>query len=338
MNIHFALILTRDCNMRCSYCPFMKEPKTMSVDTMDAVFDLCLRTDAKLQFVNFHGGEPTLEWGLIRRWVDHAEMKTPGRFKYSMCTNGTLLGTPQLEWLRDHAFRLRVSCDGTAGAHTEHRRSAAPAEFPDLDLHSRTVATVREALRLGLDVGVNMVVTPKTVGRLEEGIRTFFGLGVWDVMISPALALLWPRASLVQLAGQLKKVRRFILDSVGHNGRLRWLDDFTRRKGREALYFSGRGGNSTWPLKRMIDYDGNVYADEDLFDPWTHEQLRLGRATELESLADGRSHYTDFFRLMYDSEYFGTAVTRSMRIAQFTLARHHALLARQIDRIAAHAA
>lgn len=325
MRLHLVVILTRDCNMRCSYCPFPKEPKFMEPSTLDSVYDLCERSSVENVVVNFHGGEPALAWDLIKRWLERAGARG-GRYLHSLCSNGTRLTREHLLRIKESGVRLRVSCDGDLTTHVAHRRSADPAKEPDHILHERTLRAIHRALTLGVDMGVNMVVTPATVSRLASNARFFRNLGLRDVMISPALALLWPRPALVELARQFRRVRTDLLSDPDFRTLLPWSRDFTLRKWAEARYFSGAGPGAVWPLKRMVDYDGGVYADEDLFDEWTHAQLRVGHVNDLPSFTAGRECRTDFFNLVYKNHTFGKPVTWGMKRAQQILAQHYAEL------------
>jgi len=98
---HVDLIITEDCNCRCSYC-FVEGKKPRSMDAATAVrsIDFLLDHCGKLKSVNvlFFGGEPLLEFDLIQHIISYCEKKQPETGKkitFSMTTNGTLL-TPEM--------------------------------------------------------------------------------------------------------------------------------------------------------------------------------------------------------------------------------------------------
>lgn len=96
-----ALILqvTQNCNLRCDYCVYsgkyntrVHSSKRMSFEMARQGIDFLLehsyeRKDIEL---GFYGGEPLLEFELIKKCVEYIEQKAPDRkIKYSMTTNAT---------------------------------------------------------------------------------------------------------------------------------------------------------------------------------------------------------------------------------------------------------
>jgi len=70
------LILTAQCNLRCSYCyQNAKGARSMSWDTLQASIDLALQSPSPRVELTFTGGEPLLELELIRRGVAHAQSR-----------------------------------------------------------------------------------------------------------------------------------------------------------------------------------------------------------------------------------------------------------------------
>lgn len=72
------LQVTQQCNFRCSYCPYTIEEgettrnhsnKRMSWEIAKAAIDFYKEhtRDSKILYISFYGGEPLLEWSLIKR-------------------------------------------------------------------------------------------------------------------------------------------------------------------------------------------------------------------------------------------------------------------------------
>jgi sulfatase maturation enzyme AslB (radical SAM superfamily) len=150
------LNVTDRCNFRCDYCPYTRQAtpwrphgeRDMSWETARAAIDDFL---AHCRFVNeepdpqpasgsgsppaiampsaisFYGGEPLLNFRLIRKCVEYArEKKRKGqRLCFSVATNGYLLKGEVAKFLATHGFFVRVSLDGPASVHDQHRRTAA---------------------------------------------------------------------------------------------------------------------------------------------------------------------------------------------------------------------
>ena len=64
-----VLLITHNCQLRCKYCRVRKFPASMSETTLFKAIDLLFtfnRRDLELQFF---GGEPLLEFDLIKKGV-----------------------------------------------------------------------------------------------------------------------------------------------------------------------------------------------------------------------------------------------------------------------------
>jgi len=90
------LILTARCNLKCAYCyQNDKKPRSMSWDTLRGALDLLLRSRSKEVEVLFLGGEPLLEFALIRRAEEYVRgARAPGKaVRYVLITNGRCWAT-----------------------------------------------------------------------------------------------------------------------------------------------------------------------------------------------------------------------------------------------------
>lgn len=129
---NLILQVTQQCNMRCKYCAysgnyFNREHASnrMNYETAKKAIDFYLiRSDkAEKLWLSFYGGEPLLEFELIKNCVayilKHRGDKEVG---FTMTTNGTLLTKEVIEFLVEHKFTLMVSLDGDKESHDINRR------------------------------------------------------------------------------------------------------------------------------------------------------------------------------------------------------------------------
>lgn len=134
-----TFIVTHQCNLRCSYCyETHKGDGKMSLETAQKCVDLLFSEDAKKSelvndtdanglIIEFIGGEPLLEIGLIRATMDYFLDKAIAlnhrwatRYMVNISTNGTLGDDPEVQaFMRDFAGRLSigVTIDGDKQAH-----------------------------------------------------------------------------------------------------------------------------------------------------------------------------------------------------------------------------
>ena len=119
------LSLTHNCQLRCDYCyAGEKLHKPMSKETILKSIEFTLQLPMKKLEFGFFGGEPLMEWELFQ-FATH-EMERQAKKKgialtKSFTTNGVLLDSNKVNWLREHGFYVVVSLDGNELMHNTHR-------------------------------------------------------------------------------------------------------------------------------------------------------------------------------------------------------------------------
>lgn len=147
-----VLIASEACNLRCGYCSYSScypsyrshSGKLMGWQVARKAIDwFYLYNDAprsrsypdrNLNIV-FYGGEPFLNFELIRRAVRYAQRRKRDHYGLvlSVSTNLTFLTEEHLAFLREHDVFITVSLDGPPDEHDRYRR------FPDGRPTSETV-------------------------------------------------------------------------------------------------------------------------------------------------------------------------------------------------------
>ena len=127
-----TLELTQQCNLRCDYCcfgehyPQTRRPSTspMSFETARKAVTAFINHRPKRAGIGFYGGEPLLEFDLLKQIVLFAEEQA-GQFAtsvgFSITTNGTLLTDEKIHFLAQHEFSVLVSLDGDKKSHDRYR-------------------------------------------------------------------------------------------------------------------------------------------------------------------------------------------------------------------------
>lgn len=165
------LQVTQNCNLRCSYCPYTENAgderlhsnKRMSEETAKKAVDFLHRNsiDSEVVVIGFYGGEPFIEFQLIKTTIEYAKRKLEGKeVLFSITTNATLLSDEILEYLNDNNVSLLISLDGPEKINDANRVFAANKEG--------TYRTVVEALKkilvkytsLKEKTSINMVMDP----------------------------------------------------------------------------------------------------------------------------------------------------------------------------------
>ncbi|WP_027183711.1 Cys-rich peptide radical SAM maturase CcpM [Desulfovibrio inopinatus] len=130
-----TLQVTQQCNLRCHYCVYSgsyegreHSSKRMSLETALAGVDFlhAHSTGMNMVGIGFYGGEPLLEFSLIKSVVNYAKKKNEGKnVHFHMTTNATLFNDEIFDFLQENEFTLLVSLDGPKEIHDKNRIFAA---------------------------------------------------------------------------------------------------------------------------------------------------------------------------------------------------------------------
>ncbi|MBU4176552.1 MAG: radical SAM protein [Desulfurivibrionaceae bacterium] len=171
IEFNLTFLVTEDCNLRCIYCfEPNKRPKKMSFDVARQAIDTYLdREDGPPTVsIDFCGGEPLLEFDLIKNVFEYCHSRTwKKRYRMSLGTNGTVLTETMKEWfLRHPCFQLSLSLDGTKEVHDHNRSNSYDRVIRHVDFFRRYDQTVK------------MTISPFTIPRLADSIVHIHELGL----------------------------------------------------------------------------------------------------------------------------------------------------------------
>ncbi|MBM3307571.1 MAG: radical SAM protein [Candidatus Eisenbacteria bacterium] len=179
------VVLTARCNLRCAYCyQTARRPGRMSWRTLRTVVDvLCSSSAAEVELA-FLGGEPLLEFELLRRAVLRAKERfgEGRRVRASVQTNGTLITERIAEFLAAEDVETQLSFDGVRRA----QRGRQPGTFDVLDrlldrLRKRRPDFLRDR------VAVSLTLTPTNVRDLAASLAYFADKDARRVVVTPLI-------------------------------------------------------------------------------------------------------------------------------------------------------
>ena len=293
-----ALCLTHNCNLRCKYC--YAGPKTrssMSFDTGRRAMDFLASASNGSCTITFFGGEPLLEFELIRRLVEYGEDRYGRKLSYRMSTNGTLLRRSTLDYCRRHDIYFVLSIDGNQQQHDANRRFAAGAGSYDsivrrldavLDFNPYTMAV--------------SVLTPETAGMVASGVEHLFRTGFRYVLQTLDYSAQWENRDIKTLEKQYAALARYYYDAL-RSGKKIYYSPFDERIKTWAKKPYGKGdlcdlahtqiaiapSGRIYPCVQFIGGDGDedqAQAIGNVFDGF--DQVRRRRFIE-ENYADKES-------------------------------------------------
>lgn len=228
------LIITRRCNLRCSYCEVFKSNNDMDLTTLERSVSLIssLATNKKYKPVislTFFGGEPLLRFDLIKKAV--LKLKKFDNIHFFIFTNGTLLDKIDLNFILKHRIKLFISIDGDYETQIVYRKDITRK------FYNYFINKILSKLKsMGIDYCAEMTISPLTAKDLSKNFFYLVNLGFKEINIVPTISTLtkndcfssfrWDKNSLLKFEIELTKVNEMFCKFLksGKNIKLRNLE------------------------------------------------------------------------------------------------------------------
>ncbi|MGN1090141.1 MAG: thioether cross-link-forming SCIFF peptide maturase [Huintestinicola sp.] len=117
-----CLLVTMDCNLRCEYCfasqgDYAMGRKIMSFETGKKALDFLLENSGNRENleVDFFGGEPLMNWDVVKKLVEYGRSKETEykkKFRFTITTNGLLLDEEKMDFINKEMSNVVMSIDG----------------------------------------------------------------------------------------------------------------------------------------------------------------------------------------------------------------------------------
>lgn len=117
-----CLHVAHDCNLRCGYCfastgDFGETRGLMSFETGKKAIDFLIeKSEDRVELeVDFFGGEPLMNFDVVKQIVEYARQKEKEfgkKFKFTITTNGILLDDEKIDYINREMYNVVLSIDG----------------------------------------------------------------------------------------------------------------------------------------------------------------------------------------------------------------------------------
>lgn len=179
--LHLTFITTTDCNLACDYCyaESKRQKLYLSPKVASSIIDSLLGNHFNGHlFVQFFGGEPTLNMPAIEAIVNKIKQKTNDVFFY-VTTNG-IFDNNVLQYLIDENIRAYLSIDGIESDHNIHRKTIDGKGSYLIALNNLT-----RIIESGLACKVRSTITPANITNMISFAEEMFKLGVKLIHFTP---------------------------------------------------------------------------------------------------------------------------------------------------------
>jgi len=134
-----CLNVTTGCNLRCSYCFASAgnvKHEDMTFDVGKKAIDFLVENsgDRINLEVDFFGGEPTINFGLVKEVVEYSksiEKKQNKNFRFTITTNAYHLTDEMIDYFNAEMKNVVISMDGRKEVHDSIRRTAGGSDSYD---------------------------------------------------------------------------------------------------------------------------------------------------------------------------------------------------------------
>lgn len=182
-------VVTTACNMRCVYCQANNGIATpslfMSKEMAERSVDIALQSPARYLSFEFQGGEPLLNFEIIKHIVAYTEEhKGTHEISYNVVTNLTLITDEILDFFCEYHFGISTSLDGPAFVHNQNRPFQNGEKTFD-----KVVASINKIRKRGLRVGAIQTTTRTALPYPREIVRAYHDLGFESIFLRPLTPL-----------------------------------------------------------------------------------------------------------------------------------------------------
>lgn len=146
--------VAHDCNLRCGYCfadegSYHSGKSLMTFEVGKQAIDFLIKNSGSRRNleVDFFGGEPTLNFDVVKRIVAYARQKevlADKHFRFTITTNGLLLDDEMISYISENMDNVVLSLDGRRDINDKMRkRPGGQGSYDSIVPKFRKLAEVR---------------------------------------------------------------------------------------------------------------------------------------------------------------------------------------------------
>ncbi|HNW44831.1 MAG TPA: His-Xaa-Ser system radical SAM maturase HxsB [Elusimicrobiales bacterium] len=188
------LVTTLRCNHKCVYCQAGAVKKAssgteMSWPTARRCVDFAFQTTAPELTLEFQGGEPLLNWEVVKKTAVYARKKeesTGKALKLALVSNFSLMTEEKAAFLLENEVSLCTSLDGPADLHNLNRNYLGGNSHAKTRKWLNYFTAKNKKQPAGYRVfkpSALLTVTRASLGRHKEIIDEYVGLGLEDIFV-----------------------------------------------------------------------------------------------------------------------------------------------------------
>lgn len=298
------LVVTLRCNETCIYCHAsranMDEVETdMSKETAEKAVDLILASTNSFVTIEFQGGEPLVNFEVVKHAIEYALKKNADvgkRLEFTIVSNMALMTEEKLDFLLEHKVQLCTSIDGPEKLHNSQRKLATLDAFQKARYW---IQRINERYgEMGLDktlyhVEALLTLTKASLAQHKEIIDTYVELGCKTIFLRPVdpfgfaertrLKIEYPRSEYLEF---YRRAVDYILELNAQGVEIleRYAAIFLTKilQGTDPNFLDLRSPAGPGLGALAYNYDGNIYTCDEgrMLAAMGDDALRLGHVSD----------------------------------------------------------
>lgn len=221
------LALTTACLLRCRYCFVKKTNKMMEKEIAKKAIRLLLKSPGKNKKLLIYGGEPLLNFPLLKKIIPQAQKLAQTLRKnliISLATNGLLVNQAILKFFKQSNLKICISIDGKPSSHNQNR--IFENGRGSFELIKKNLPLVLSNLA-EKNVSAIMIVLPKLVAKMYNNFLYLTKIGFKNIEIESVIQpgppffynpeIYWKPAQKTIFQKNLKKIVKYIVERIPAN-------------------------------------------------------------------------------------------------------------------------
>ncbi len=205
--VNISLFLTQTCNFNCIYCYGKRGEYGMRshMDRKTAFQAIDWLIENSRQFkkiqIGFFGGEPFLNFSLLKKVVEYAEEKVRIAKKgvvFYVNTNGSLLDMETIAFAKEHKIKVKVSFDGPKAVQDAQRPLSNGRGSHDI-----VIPNIKKLLKILPESDVHAVLFPPINPKLVKDY--LLKIGFSEISMLPASASFFSGTQMKRLKHRVTK-------------------------------------------------------------------------------------------------------------------------------------
>ena len=178
------IIPNNNCNLMCKYCFIGKlnnsNPIKMSIETMknaiDKFADHLKQIDMQIGEVVFYGGEPLINFNLIKECIIYSKNKNYN-LKFSIVSNATLINDEITDFIKQNNIGLGISIDGPKNITDKNRIFAN--DFTSV--YDKVISKINLLKSKNVEFGLSITISPDFLKKQDEFLTWISNLNVKNI-------------------------------------------------------------------------------------------------------------------------------------------------------------